>query len=349
MPRAKKRSANGPSVDSSANEKTTGSSEVCPICAEYIIDATDTHEGQEALFCDGTCQCWFHRWCAGVSKARYKLISESPEPFLCPTCTFDRQQAVIQDLQTNVQALTEEILQVKASLATLLKVPNCTTTASGPAAGGEDREKGAVSSKLRWNVVASRKKGTKTKGGFVSSSRRPPKINVDSSTSRRSSFGSAQSNKHAVPGKREVFTGVRRIWGTMKACTVPTVIKSITRLTGIGSNVQVKRKYKTNDKDKVVKWWYILRAEEAVLNQLEQEWEKVQLQTSWKLEPCYKLPTDSPAPLAQESTQLDTSTTQSENVNISTENPDELSDNLPPLVSTPAALSQSQREQAAQQ
>ena len=185
LPRAKKRSANGPSVDSSANEKTTGSSEVCPICAEYIIDATDTHERQEALFCDGTCQCWFHRWCAGVSKARYKLISESPEPFLCPTCTFDRQQAVNQDLQTNVQALTEEILQIKASLATLLKVPNCTTTASGPGAGGEDREKGAVSSKLHWNVVASRKKGTrkkgtKTKGGFVSSSRMPPKINVDS-------------------------------------------------------------------------------------------------------------------------------------------------------------------------
>ena len=51
----------------------------------------------------------------------------------------------------------------------------------------------------------------------------------------------------------------------MKACTAPTVIKSITRLTSIGSNVQVKRKYKTNDKDKVVKWWYILRAEEAVL------------------------------------------------------------------------------------
>ena len=49
MPRAKKHSANGPSVDSSANEKTTCSSKVCPICAEYIIDATDTHEGQEAM------------------------------------------------------------------------------------------------------------------------------------------------------------------------------------------------------------------------------------------------------------------------------------------------------------
>ena len=79
-----------------------------------------------------------------------------------------------------------------------------------------------------------------------------------------------------------------------------------------------------------------------VLNQLEQEWEKVQLQTLWKLEPCYKLPTHPPA---QESTQLDTSASQSENVNIPTEDPD---DN-PPLVSTPAVLNQSQQEQAAQQ
>ena len=122
----------------------------------------------------------------------------------------------------------------------------------------------------------------------------PPKSNVGNSTSRHSSCGSAQSNKRAVSGTKEVFTGVCRIWSTMKACTVPTVVKSITWLTGIGSNIQVKRKYKTHDKDKVVKWWYILRAEEAVLNQLEQEWEKVQLQTSWKLKPCYKQPIHSP-------------------------------------------------------
>ena len=97
---------------------------------------------QEALFCDGTCQSWYHRRCAGVSQAHYQPISKSPKPFLCPMCTFDRQQAVIQDLQSNVQALTEEILQVKAS--TLLKVPNCTTIVPGSAVGGEDREKGTV-------------------------------------------------------------------------------------------------------------------------------------------------------------------------------------------------------------
>ena len=97
--------------------------------------------------------------------------------------------------------------------------------------------------------------------------------------------------------------------------------------------------------NKVVKWWYILCAREAMLNQLEQEWEKVQLQTSWKLKPCYKLPIHSPVPPTKESTQLNTPASRSENVNI----PNELSDNLPPLVSTPAALNQSQREQAAQQ
>ena len=66
-----------------------------------------------------------------------------------------------------------------------------------------------------------------------------------------------------------------------------------------------------------------------MLNQLEQEWEKVQLKTSWKLEPCYKL--HPPAPPAQESTQLDTPASQSENVNILTEDPDELLDNLSQL------------------
>ena len=45
--------------------------------------------------------------------------------------------------------------------------------------------------------------------------------------------------------RRPIFTGRRRHLRYQKACTVP--ILSITRLTGIGSNVQVKRKYKTND------------------------------------------------------------------------------------------------------
>ena len=39
---------------------------------------------------------------------------------------------------------------------------------------------------------------------------------------------------------------------------------------------------------KLSKWWYIIRAEEGLLKELDGKWEKVKLQTSWKLEPCYK-------------------------------------------------------------
>ena len=62
---------------------------------------------------------------------------------------------------------------------------------------------------------------------------------------RTHNLNSAQSHKHAATGadvkKKEVLAGVRSVWGTMKACTVPTVIKSITRLTDVGSNIQVKK------------------------------------------------------------------------------------------------------------
>jgi len=69
--------------------------------------------------------------------------------------------------ESNVQALTEEMLEVKASMALLLKEGNRSTTRSGPMAGGV-REKGAVSfiCKQPWNVVVGRRKGTNGKGGF---------------------------------------------------------------------------------------------------------------------------------------------------------------------------------------
>ena len=114
-------------------------------------------------------------------------------------------------------------------------------------------------------------------------------------------FGTNQhTNQHIVqrtasqqalvnPSKKELVPGARRIWGTMRTCTVPTVVNSIARLTNVGDNVlKVKRKFKTGTDGKVTRWWYVIHAEEACLQQLESEWQKVELQTSWKLEPCYR-------------------------------------------------------------
>ena len=34
------------------------------------------------------------------------------------------------------------------------------------------------------------------------------------------------------------------------------------------------------------KWWYVIHGDESVLH-LESNWEQINLQTSWKLEPCF--------------------------------------------------------------
>ena len=56
--------------------------ETCPVCSDVIEDATEDLVGQEALFCEGTCKKWLHRWCAGVRKEGYASFSSSAEPFL---------------------------------------------------------------------------------------------------------------------------------------------------------------------------------------------------------------------------------------------------------------------------
>ena len=50
-------------------------------------------------------------------------------------------------------------------------------------------------------------------------------------------------------------------------------------------------------------WWFVLKAEEEILAVLEKEWNRVALQLSWRLEPCFKpLNTDNPSdPPAQTS------------------------------------------------
>ncbi len=104
------------------------SSVVCPTCSNNIEDATDVCVGQEALFCEGTCECWYHRWCVGVTRVRFQPLSESAEPFLCPACTSQQQQKAIKELQGCVQALTAEILELKAAVCGLQK----TVVASAP-------------------------------------------------------------------------------------------------------------------------------------------------------------------------------------------------------------------------
>jgi len=98
----------------------------------------------------------------------------------------------------------------------------------------------------------------------------------------------------------EEVTGVRRIWGTMRSCTSRSVLSVLQRLSSVAPNVEVRRKFKKTS-DSRIQWWFLVCAEEAVLQVLDREWEAVHTQTSWKLERCHKpateqIPTDTKKP-----------------------------------------------------
>ena len=86
---------------------------------------------------------------------------------------------------------------------------------------------------------------------------------------------------------REPVNGVRRIWGTLRACTHMTVLSTLQRLTTTAEKVEVRRKFKKRDNNEI-RWWFLIRGEETDLQTLETQWENVENSTSWKLERCFQ-------------------------------------------------------------
>ena len=86
---------------------------VCPICEEVIKGTNGRKKGQDAIFCEGECQSWMHRHCAGLSKNRFQELSSSQDMFLCPACQNDMLTEAISELRVVVGELTSEIDELK--------------------------------------------------------------------------------------------------------------------------------------------------------------------------------------------------------------------------------------------
>ena len=41
---------------------------ICPISDDVIKDSSLKTKGHDSMFCDGVCNTWLHRGCAGLSK-----------------------------------------------------------------------------------------------------------------------------------------------------------------------------------------------------------------------------------------------------------------------------------------
>lgn len=82
---------------------------VCPVCCDPIEDAVGKKKGQDAVFCDGSCQEWIHRQCASLSKHAYSLVSYSDDECYCPRT----------DLTKAIGLLNSELSSLKARITSL--------------------------------------------------------------------------------------------------------------------------------------------------------------------------------------------------------------------------------------
>ena len=92
---------------------------ICPICSESIEDKVGKRKGHDAIFCDGACQEWLHRLCAGLSKASFEAASASNLPFLCPRCLLSQQATELSVLKKNVEELSREVANLKEQVSSI--------------------------------------------------------------------------------------------------------------------------------------------------------------------------------------------------------------------------------------
>ena len=321
----------------------------CPTCAQTIVEANDDREGQEALFCEGNCNTWYHRWCAGVSTLRYEALSSSEEPFLCPTCTSDKHQQSIFELQSSVKSLLEEVCKLKVIIATLQK----SNMEKHPNLNPKESVTEDPTTSEQWSLATGRSykdkckiRGKKVKQDHIRNTRN---FNIPGCSKQRtgvpqSQHSSVASNKTTASAPHSSLfndhsnltrvTGARRIWGTMKSCTVTAIRNAISRLCpSLPSGLRVRRKFKTNGEK--TRWWFIVHAPEQTLSMLEEQWGSVKVQTSWSLEPCFA-PTVS-APGGLDPTDSDTAACLNISI-LSPTDPPALQPSVVPDLSSPMVL-----------
>ena len=256
-------------------EEASSSSSLCCVCCKAVEDGKD-----EALLCEGQCQKWLHRYCAGVTVNQYEQLSLSDQPFFCFACCQVQHRQLITELRGEVEALRLEVSQLKAQQP----LPQPQTSANELA--------------KRCTPPAMREESSKNGGWQRVEKKRPPrkqhrsKQGADQATNARigPTVSVSGDDSKKTEGKTKVV-GARRVWGTLKACTVGTVKSVISRFCS-NTTARVKRKIKDVQPGKPPRWWFVIHDSEESLQALEENWGSVHVQTNWKLEPCYK-PMDS--------------------------------------------------------
>ena len=81
--RKAKRKLSGASPPKSKAKGGKNSEADCLVCEEPILEPSEHYEGDEAVYCEGNCQGWLHRKCAGFIRSVFDRLGEADTQYLC--------------------------------------------------------------------------------------------------------------------------------------------------------------------------------------------------------------------------------------------------------------------------
>lgn len=105
----RKRQANHSPANKTGKKTKEKSKTVCAVCDEVILEAEDQNEGHDAVYCEGECQSWLHRKCAGLTHKAFVKICESNDPYHCVYCRVLTQSKEILYLKEQIKILTNKL------------------------------------------------------------------------------------------------------------------------------------------------------------------------------------------------------------------------------------------------
>ena len=90
----------------------------CPICDETIKEPTKHRKGDDSIYCEGYCDAWIHRRCAGLSAATLAVLGEAGEDqtFFCLYCELQAHKAEIENLMSTITELQTCLFDLKRKL-----------------------------------------------------------------------------------------------------------------------------------------------------------------------------------------------------------------------------------------
>ena len=108
-----------PSSRKPTSKRSSTPKHTCPICEDVIVDQSSGNKGHDSVFCDGLCNAWLHRGCAGLSKLAFDQVAASSDSFCCSHCSLSQQKKEIASLKATVEMLSSDLLSIRSTLSEL--------------------------------------------------------------------------------------------------------------------------------------------------------------------------------------------------------------------------------------